>query len=154
MYKKKLYLASPYGFSDHWRVKLLPEFITKLESMGVDVWEPFFRNSHVDISSPGWANKVACSNLRDLRNADGIFAIVNGSPPDEGVMVELGVAIALGKPTFLFRDDFRKCSDSDEYPLNLMIFMGIPYENWNDFYYRSLDEINNKNKAIYKWLEK
>ena len=152
MSNKTLYLASPYGFSDHWRVILLPEFITKLESMGTTVLEPFERNSDTDFSIPGWANKVACSNLRDLRNSDGIFAIVNGSPPDEGVMVELGVAIALGKPTFLFRDDFRKCTDSDEYPLNLMIFMGIPYPSWNDYYYRSLDEIENKNKAIHKWI--
>ena len=30
---KTLYLASPYGFSNHWRLKLLPEFIDKLESM-------------------------------------------------------------------------------------------------------------------------
>ena len=152
MYNKTLYLASPYGFSDHWKEKLLPEFIIKLESIGAIVWEPFFRNNDVDSSTPGWANKVACSNFRDLKHVDGLFAIVNGSPPDEGVMVELGVAIALGKPTFLFRDDFRKCSDSDEYPLNLMIFMGIPYDNWNEYYYRSLDEIENKNKAIYKWL--
>ena len=153
MANKTVYLASPYGFSDHWRNKLLPEFVTKLESMGASVWEPFFRNSDFDFSVSGWANKVACSNFSDLKNCDGIFAIVNGSPPDEGVMVELGVAIALGKPTFLFRDDFRKCCDSDEYPLNLMIFMGIPYENWNDYYYRSLDEIDNNNKALYKWLK-
>ena len=118
MANKTLYLASPYGFSDHWRVKLLPEFITKLESMGASVWEPFFRKNDVDFSFPGWANKVAFSNFSDLKNCDGLFAIVNGAPPDEGVMVELGVAIALGKPTFLFRDDFRKCTDSDEYPLN------------------------------------
>ena len=152
MSNKTLYLASPYGFSDHWRVRLLPDFISKLESMGVKVLEPFFRNSHVNFSIPGWANKVASSNFRDLRNCDGLFAIVNGSPPDEGVMVELGVAIALGKPTFLFRDDIRQCTDSNEYPLNLMIFMGIPSDNWNDYYYRSLDEIENKDKAIYKWL--
>ena len=93
--------------------------------MGAIVWEPFARNSNIDISKPGWANKVATSNLVDLRHADGLFAIVNGAPPDEGVMVELGIAIALGKPTFLFRDDFRKCSDSDEYPLNLLILLGI-----------------------------
>ena len=154
MLNKTLYLASPYGFSDHWRVKLLPDFVSKLESMGVNVLEPFFRNSHVDIAKPGWANKVACSNFKDLINSDGLFAIVNGSPPDEGVLVELGAAIALGKPTFLFRDDLRKCCDSDEYPLNLMIFKGIPYDNWNDYYYRSLEEIDNKNKAICKWLKK
>ncbi len=149
---KTLYLASPYGFSNHWRLKLLPDFIDKLESIGARVWEPFVRNSHVDSSIPGWAKKIACSNFMDLKDSDGLFAIVNGSPPDEGVMVEVGIAIALGKPTFLFRDDFRKCTDSDEYPLNLMIFSGIPYDSWNDYFYRSLDEIENKDKAIYKWL--
>ena len=122
--------------------------------MGANVREPFVRNSHFDITSPGWANKVANSNLNDLRQSDGLFAIVNGLPPDEGVMVELGVAIALGKPTFLFRDDFRKCTDSDEYPLNLMIFLGLPYDSWSDYYYSSLDELDCKKKAIYKWLRK
>tara|TARA_B100001250_G_scaffold353255_1_gene326476 strand:+ start:854 stop:1318 length:465 start_codon:yes stop_codon:yes gene_type:complete len=152
MTKKTIYLASPYGFADQWRLRLLPEFINKLETMGAKVWEPFSRNSDVDFSISGWANKVACSNIRDLRNSDALFAIVNGSPPDEGVMVELGIAIALGKPTFLFRDDFRKCTDSNEYPLNLMIFTGIPYNSWNDYYYSSLDEIDSKIKSIYKWL--
>ena len=152
MKNKTLYLASPYGFSEHCRVKLLPEFTSKLELMGARVWEPFSRNSNIDFSMPGWANKVASSNLNDLRNSDGLFAIVNGSPPDEGVMVELGVAIALGKTIFLFRDDFRKCSDSNEYPLNLMIFLGVPSDSWNDYYYSSLAEIECKKKAIYKWL--
>ena len=152
MLNKTIYLASPYGFSDQWRLKLLPEFITKLESLGAKVWEPFDRNSHVDITATGWAHKIACSNYKDLKDSDALFAIVNGSPPDEGVMVELGIAIALGKPTFLFRDDFRKCSDSDEYPLNLMIFTGIPFDLWNDYYFRSFDEINSESKAIYKWL--
>ena len=152
MNKKTIYLASPYGFSEQWRLKLLPEFVSKLEYMGARVLEPFNRNSSVDFSISGWANKVASSNLRDLRESDALFAIVNGSPPDEGVMVELGVAIALNKPTFLFRDDFRKCTDSDEYPLNLMIFMGIPYDSWSDYYYRSLDEIESESKALYRWL--
>ena len=153
MSNKTLYLASPYGFSEHWRSKLLPEFITKLEFMGARVLEPFARNTNIDFCKPGWANKVARSNLEDLRQSDGLFAIVNGTPPDEGVMVELGVAIALCKPIFLFRDDFRKCTDSDEYPLNLMIFSGIPSVSWNDYYYSSLDQIDCKNKAIYKWLK-
>jgi nucleoside 2-deoxyribosyltransferase len=152
MNNKTIYLASPYGFSEQWRLKLLPDFVSKLEYMGAKVLEPFNRNSSIDFSMSGWANKVASTNLRDLRDSDALFAIVNGSPPDEGVMVELGFAIALGKPTFLFRDDFRKCTDSDEYPLNLMIFMGIPYDSWNDYYYRSLDEIDSERKALYRWL--
>ena len=154
MPNKTIYLASPYGFAEQWRLRLLPEFITKLESMGARVWEPFARNSDIDLSLPGWANKLACSNFTDLSNADALFAIVNGSPPDEGVMFELGVAVALGKPTFLFRGDLRKCTDSDEYPLNLMLFIGIPYDSWTDYYYSSLDEIDSKSKAIYKWLKK
>ena len=153
MINKTIYLASPYGFADQWRLKLLPEFINKLESMGATVWEPFSRNSDIDFSLSGSANKVACSNLKDLRNSDAFFAIVNGTPPDEGVMLELGIAIALGKPTFLFRDDFRKCTDSNDYPLNLMIFLGIPYNSWNDYFYRSLDEIDSHNKAIYQWMK-
>ena len=47
-------------------------------------------------------------------------------PPYEGVMVELGAAIALQKPTFLFRDDWRRCIDSERYPLDLMLFAGLP----------------------------
>ena len=153
MPNKTIYLASPYGFAEQWRLRLLPEFINKLESMGARVWEPFARNSDIDLSIPGGANKLAFSNFTDLKNSDALFAIVNGSPPDEGVMVELGVAIALGKPTFLFRDDIRKCTDSDEYPLNLMLFIGTPYFSWTDYYYSSLDEVDSKSKAIYKWLK-
>ncbi len=149
---KTIYLASPYGFSEHWRLKLLPDFISRLEFMGARVWEPFARNSTIDFSHTGWAHKVACANLEDLRQSDGLFAIVNGNPPDEGVIFEIGIAVALGKPTFLFRDDFRKCTDSDEYPLNLMIFTGMPFDSWNYYYYSSLDEIDSKKKAIYNWL--
>ena len=104
--KKTLYLASPYGFSAQWKERLLPQFVSALEVLGAEVWEPFARNNQVDFSAPGWAYQVGQADLRDVVEADAIFAIVNGTPPDEGVMVELGAAIALGKPTFLFRDDF------------------------------------------------
>jgi nucleoside 2-deoxyribosyltransferase len=73
-------------------------------------------------------------------------------PPDEGVMIELGMAIALGKPTFLFRDDFRSCTDNDRYPLNLMLFTGLPATGWEDFYYTDLDEIGHPDKALVRWL--
>ena len=53
-------------------------------------------------------------------------------------MVELGMAIALGKPTFLFRDDFRRVVESEQYPLNLMLFTGLPEQGWEDYYYTSI----------------
>ena len=86
-----------------------------------------------------------------LLRRDGIFAVVNGVPPDEGVMIELGMAIALGKPTFLFRDDFRRATDSEEYPLNLMLFTGMPEQDWQDLYYTSVDEITEPGKALAQW---
>ena len=84
-------------------------------------------------------------------DADAIFAVVNGVPPDEGVMVELGIAIALGKPTFLFRDDLRRATDSEHYPLNLMLFTGLPEDGWEDWYYTSLEEIAAPDKALARW---
>ena len=55
MSRRRLYLASPYGFSPHWRQRLLPDFIAALEGMGLEVWEPFSRNGQVDLAQPGWA---------------------------------------------------------------------------------------------------
>ena len=150
-HRRTIYLASPYGFSAQWKRLLLPEFVSALESLGLDVWEPFARNGQVDVAQSGWAYKVAQRDLQDVRDADALFAIVNGTPPDEGVMVELGAAIALGKPTFLFRDDFRRCTDSEDYPLNLMLFAGLPAQGWQDFVYTSLDEICNPAKALAVW---
>ena len=125
----------------------------QLAALGLEVWEPFQRNSQFDFSQQGWAYSVAKSDLKDLKDSDAIFAIVNGNPPDEGVMIELGAAIALGKKTFLFRDDFRRCTDSEEYPLNLMVFAGLPASRWEDYFYTSIDEIQKPEKSLYKWAQ-
>jgi hypothetical protein len=67
-------------------------------------------------------------------------------------MVELGAAIALGKKTFLFRDDCRRCTDCEQYPLNLMLFTGLPSAGWEDFYYTSIEDIGSPKKALARWL--
>ena len=149
--RKTIYLANPYGFSEQQKTRLLPELMGALERLGLEVWEPFQRNNQVDLSEPGWAYRIALADLQDVRDADAIFAVVNGTPPDEGVMVELGIAIALRKPTFLFRDDFRRVTDSEEYPLNLMLFAGLPEHGWQDYYYTSVAEIAASEKALARW---
>lgn len=148
---KTIYLANPYGFSAQQKEKLLPEIIGALESLGLEVWEPFARNNQEDLSVAGWAYRIGQADFRDVRDSDAIFAVVNAVPPDEGVMVELGMAIALGKPTFLFRDDFRRVTDSEEYPLNLMLFTGLPEKGWRGFYYTSVEEIADPSKALARW---
>ena len=149
---KTIYLANPYGFSAQQRVRLLPEFTRILETLGAKVWEPFTRNNQADDATSGWAYRIGQRNVQDVRACDAIFAIVNGTPPDEGVMVELGLAVALDKAIFLFRDDFRRCTDCEPYPLNLMLFAGLPESGWEDYYYTSLDEIASTTKALVKWL--
>jgi nucleoside 2-deoxyribosyltransferase len=150
--RKTVYLANPYGFSAQQRSLLLPPIVAALEALGADVWEPFERNNQVDFAAPGWAYRVAQADVRDVEAADGIFAVVNGTPPDEGVMVELGIAIALKKPIFLFRDDFRRCTDSEEYPLNLMLFASLPEIGWQDYFYDSVEGIGDTSKPMADWL--
>ena len=149
--RKTVYLANAYGFSARQRATVLPELVSALESLGLEVWEPFRRNNQEAGLKPGWAYRVGQADVRDVREADAIFAVVNGVPPDEGVMVELGIAIALGKPTFLFRDDFRRATDSEQYPLNLMLFTGMPEHEWQDYYYTSLEEIASPDKMLARW---
>ena len=151
MNKKKLYLANPYGFSKQSK-NLLPEFINIFQNLNVEVYEPFERTKNLINNKNDWAYELANKNLNDLKSCDCIFAIVNGSPPDEGVMVELGIAIALKKEIFLFRDDFRSCSDSNQYPLNLMIFVGLSKNNWSRNYFESLEEIKSSKKNFIKWV--
>lgn len=149
--RKTIYLANPYGFSTQQRDCLLPPLVAALEGLGLEVWEPFARNAPQDLTAPGWAHEVARADARDVGAADAVFAVVNGTPPDEGVCIELGLAIAWGKPYFLFRDDFRRCADSETYPLNLMLFAGLPAQNWQDFFYKEIAEISDPQKALGRW---
>lgn len=149
--KKIIYLANPYGFSKQQRAGPLQEIVGVLRGMNLEVWEPFERHNQEDMSKDEAPYMVGQADMRDVRDSDGIFAIVNGTPPDEGVMVELGMAIAWGKRVFLFRDDFRRCTDSAAYPLNLMLFTGLGYDDWTDSYYTSVDEIGSPDKALARW---
>ena len=150
--KKKLYLANPYGFSKQTK-NLLSDFINIFNDLNIEVFEPFERTKHLIQKEGEWAYDLAKSNFDDLKNCNCIFAIVNGTPPDEGVMIELGIAIALKKDIFLFRDDFRNCSDSNQYPLNLMLFLGLPRNNWKKYYFESLEDIKSNKKGFMEWAK-
>ena len=150
--KKKLYLANSLGFSKQTK-KLLYEFINIFNDLNIEVYEPFERTKHILQREDNWAYDLAERNFQDLKKCDCIFAVVNGTPPDEGVMIELGIAIALKKEIFLFRDDFRNCSDNDQYPLNLMLFLGLPRDNWKKYYFESVEELKSKKKRLVEWAK-
>ena len=151
-----VYLASPFGFSDSAKTYILPQLISKLETLGLEVYEPFGRAEELGLG-PGsgtdlWALDIAYANVNRLRNVDAIFAVLNGSPPDEGVAVEIGVAVALGKPTFLFRDDCRSSGENSTFPCNLMLYAGLPRTGWEAYVYDSIDEIGDSKKALAAWV--
>lgn len=146
---KTIYLANPYGFSKQQAALLLPPFIAALESLGLEVWEPFARNNQGE--QPPSAYAIAIKDREDVAAADGFLAIVNGMPPDEGVMIELGMAMALHKPVFLFRDDFRMATDSGEYPLNLMLFAAFPEQGWREYYYERIEDIADPKRPLAVW---
>ncbi len=151
---KTVYLANPYGMSAQQKELLLPPIVAQLEALGLEVWEPFKRNNQfefIDFHDEGWAYQVGQRDFEDVQNADATFAVVNGCPPAEGVMIEVGMAIALRKPIFLFRDDIRRVSDTARYPINLMIFTGLPEHGWEEHYYTSVEEISSPQKALAHW---
>ena len=78
------------------------------QNLNVEVYEPFERTKHLITNKNDWAYELAKKNVNDLKSCDCILAIFNGNPPDEGVMVELGIAIALNKEIFLFRGKRRR----------------------------------------------
>jgi hypothetical protein len=40
---------------------------------------------------------------------------------------------------------------SEHYPLNLMLFTGLPEQGWEDWYYTSIEEIASPDKALARW---
>ena len=148
--RKKLYLANSYGFSKQAKT-LLFDFIKIFNDLNIEVYEPFERSKHLIKKNDDWAYEIAKTNYEYIKKSECLFAIVNGNPPDEGVMIELGIAIALKKKIFLFRDDFRNCSDTDQYPLNLMLFLGLPKNEWQQYFLESMDDITSDKKYFLRW---
>ena len=122
-----VYLASPGIF--RLGKKVCSSSSLQREALGVDVYEPFSRAEQLGLGpssgSKLWALDIAHTNIDQMKHVDAVFAVLNGSPPDEGVAVEVGVAIALGKPTFLFRDDCRNSADNNIFSCNLMLYAGL-----------------------------
>ncbi len=152
MTKRTLYLAHPLGFSTLTAGGPLASLVTALEGLGAVVREPFADAKDVAAPVPGWAWTAARDNVAAVMGADGVFAVVNGAPPDEGVMIEVGMAIAWQKPLFLFRDDVRRCSDSGDYPLNLMAFAGYDRTGWRDYWYESLEDLADPSRGLARWI--
>ena len=76
---------------------------------GESPWaERFVSINRIDRTEPNRANRTGQLRLDDVREANGLFAVVNGWPPGGGMMAELGMAIAWRKPVLPLPGDFRR----------------------------------------------
>lgn len=149
---KTIYLASDLAFSEHQKEALLQPVVAALQELGLDIHMSSDRSEPVPSATSGWAYRLGQKDFAKVAQADAIF-VIHGHYPDEGVMLDLGIAIALGKPTFLFRGDTRPTAGDEEYPLNLKLFVGMPRDGWRDHYYTSVEEIIAPGKALFQWAK-
>jgi nucleoside 2-deoxyribosyltransferase len=63
--------------------------------------------------------RIFSDNVRALKNADIIVAVIDGADADSGTAWEMGYASALGKPIIALRTDFRRSGSYEK--VNIML---------------------------------
>lgn len=132
---KKIYLASPLGFSDSGRYFLYDRLIPLLDELNLSCIDPWklTPESLIDnvcrIDDPaerkkGWINLnriIAENNRSGIIDSDGLLAVLDGSDVDSGTASEIGYAAALNKKICGYRSDFRQSGDNDGAIVNLQV---------------------------------
>jgi len=110
----KIYIAGPLftAAERSWNVELA----RALEGVKFDVWLP---QEHEPRELT--AKAIFEKDVEGLDWADVILGIMDGPDPDSGTCWECGYAYAKGKPTILFRTDFRGSVEGELAPYNLML---------------------------------
>jgi len=135
MNKKRVYVASPFGFSESGRNFLDNSIHPLLENMGLEVVSPWIltpKNSIEQVSSlpfsfekrEKWSelNKIiAKNNMNGILSSDYIFAILDGVDVDSGTASEIGFGYANGKKIIGYRSDFRYSGDNEGAIVNLQV---------------------------------
>lgn len=63
---KSVYLANPYGFSAQQRDLLLPPIIEAIAGLGLDVWEPFSRNTPPNVPASWQAQNLEFGSCKGM----------------------------------------------------------------------------------------
>ncbi|NIP31740.1 MAG: 2-deoxyribonucleoside glycosidase [Candidatus Dadabacteria bacterium] len=132
---KKIYIASPYGFSEASKDFYYDKIIPILENAGFEVIDPWTLTPSEDIKKINsmaygidkklaWEKqniKIAEKNIEGIDNCDYMLAILDGVDVDSGTASEIGYAFALGKKILGYRGDFRLSSDNEGSLVNLQV---------------------------------
>ena len=132
---KKVYCASPLGFSEAGRLFLYEKLHPAIERAGFDVIDPwkltpeeeFSRVSSIEDHADrknAWQELnlvIGRNNAKGIDNADIVVAVLDGSDVDSGTSAEIGFACAKGKRVIGYRSDFRSSGDNEGSLVNLQV---------------------------------
>jgi nucleoside 2-deoxyribosyltransferase len=134
MSRKRVYLASPFGFAESTR-GFMTTLISSLTAH-VDIENPWddtrFEQEFAEIGRLdsfserqrrlGTINtEIGRSNAERIDRCDAVFAILDGVDVDSGTAAEIGYGFALGKIVCGLRTDFRLAGDNLGAVVNLQV---------------------------------
>lgn len=132
---KKIYVASPLGFSEAGRLFLYEKLIPVLDNLSlicIDPWQLTPESMIQDVNSiENWLEKksewarlnriIAENNKKGIEESDGLLAVLDGTDVDSGTAAEIGYAAALKKKICGYRSDFRRSGDNEGAVINLQV---------------------------------
>ena len=132
---KKIYIASPLGFSEAGREFYYKKRIPLLIYNGFEVinpWELTPKNEIEKIQNMdygkekklAWQNQnmiIAENNRVGIDDCDFMLAVLDGTDVDSGTASEIGYAFAKEKKVVGYRGDFRLSSDNEGGMVNLQV---------------------------------
>jgi len=135
MTAKKIYIASPFGFSESGRKFYYEQLIPLLVNKGFKVIDPWLLTPENEIKKidnmdygpekkSAWAEmnmKIGEQNRAAIDSSDGMLAILDGVDVDSGTASEIGYAYGAGKLIVGYRSDFRLSSDNEGSKVNLQV---------------------------------
>lgn len=133
--KKKIYIASPLGFSESGRYFLYDKIIPVFHEIGLDIIDPWTLTPvnliNKVLAMPEGSDRkrawkelniiIAENNKIGIDSCYGLFAILDGVDVDSGTASEIGYAAALRKPVTAYRGDFRNAGDNEGAIVNLQV---------------------------------
>jgi len=132
----KIYLASPYGFSESTK-RFLEDLRTQLRSAGHNVKDPWELDDKylaaLRIRAEGLSpqrriaelqkinRKIARINSKAICDSEIVVACLDGPDVDSGTASEIGFAFAHKKKIFGYRGDFRLTGENEAALVNMQV---------------------------------
>lgn len=124
---KKIYVASPLGFSETGRDFYCERLLPLVRGLGFEVLDPWdigFEIPAPEVEREVWEcfnALVGEENAKAIESSDGVLAVLDGTDVDSGTASEIGYAFALGKKILGYRGDFRLTGDNPGSTVNLQV---------------------------------